>query len=154
MGVLSDTHGYLNPIIPSVFKDVHRIVHTGDIESPAILTTLARIAPLNPVRGNMDIGKWAAAIPSEDMITEGNATIYALHDLSRLSLDPEAAGINVILSGHTHQPEACWQGGLLYLNSGSASLPRYGHAPSVAIVEIEGSHIRHRFITLEETGPA
>lgn len=138
-------------MIPSVFKGVHRIIHTGDIESPTILTTLSRIAPLDPVRGNMDIGKWAEAIPKEDMIAVGSITIYALHDRSQLSIDPEAAGIDIILSGHTHKPEACRQGKLLYLNPGSASLPRYGHAPSVAILEIEGLYISHRFIALKET---
>jgi hypothetical protein len=82
------------------------------------------------------------------MITVGEITIYALHDLTRLSLDPAAAGIDVILSGHTHQPDASWQGSCLFLNPGSASLPRHGRAPSVAILEIDGSHITHRFFEL------
>lgn len=149
VGVVSDTHGYLNPAIASIFGGVQRIIHTGDIESPAILTALARIAPVNPVRGNMDLGKWAAALPREDVLTVGGVTICALHDLTRLSLDPESAGIDVVLSGHTHRAEASWQGGCLFLNPGSASLPRHGQAPSVALLAIEGSRIDHRFCELE-----
>ena len=99
VGVVSDTHGHLNPAIASVFEGVQRIIHTGDIESPTILTALARIAPVNPVRGNMDFGKWAAALPQEDVITVGAVTICALHDLTRLSMDPEAAGIDVTCLG-------------------------------------------------------
>lgn len=148
VGVLSDTHGHLNPAIASVFAGVQRIIHTGDIESAAILAALARIAPVDPIRGNMDWGPWAARLPREEMLTVGDITIYALHDLTRLSLDPEAAGIDVILSGHTHRPDASWQGSCLFLNPGSASLPRHGQAPSVAILEIDGSHIRHRFFEL------
>jgi putative phosphoesterase len=149
VGVVSDTHGYLHPSIASVFKGVQRIVHTGDIESPAILTALARIAPVNPVRGNMDFGKWAAALPREDVMTVGTITICALHDLTRLSMDTDAAGIDVVLSGHTHRPKASWQGGCLFLNPGSASLPRHGQAPSVAILEINGAHVNHRFYELD-----
>lgn len=148
VGVLSDTHGYLHPQIPTALADVQRIIHTGDIESPEHLTALAQIAPLNPIRGNMDFGDWAAALPQEDLIEVGSIRIYALHDLSRISVDPEAAGIRVILSGHTHQPQARWQGGRLYLNPGSASLPRHGLAPSVAVLDIRRARIVYRIIEL------
>ncbi len=148
VGVISDTHGYLNPAIPSIFKGVDRIIHTGDIESPQILAVLARIAALDAVRGNMDFGKWAAPLPREDMITIGGITIYALHDLTRLGLDPDAADVQVVLSGHTHMPEASWRGECLYLNPGSASLPRSGLAPSVALLDILGPQINYRFIDL------
>ena len=148
VGVLSDTHGYLHPQIPTALSGVQRIIHTGDIESPEHLTALAKIAPLNPIRGNMDFGDWAAALPQEDLIEVGSVLIYALHDLSRLSVDPEAAGIRVILSGHTHQPQARWQGGRLYLNPGSASLPRRGLAPSVAVLDIHCDRISYHIIEL------
>ena len=148
VGVLSDTHGHLHPAIPAIFKRTHCIIHTGDIESPAILPALGRIAPVVPVRGNMDFGRWATNIPHDEMITVGDITIYALHDLTRLSLDPAAAGVDVILSGHTHQAKAFWQDGCLFLNPGSASLPRRHRTPTVAILEIDGSRINHRFITL------
>ncbi len=151
VGVISDTHGYLNPAVPSIFKGVDRIIHTGDIESPQILAVLTRIAALDAIRGNMDFGKWASPLPREDMITIGGITIYALHDLTRLSIDPDAAGVQVVLSGHTHKPEACWRGECLYLNPGSASLPRSGLAPSVALLDILGSQINYRFIDLPES---
>ena len=151
VGVIADTHGYLNPQVLSIFNAVDRIIHAGDIESPQILSALARVAPLDAIRGNMDFGNWAAPLPREDMLVAGEVTIYALHDLTRLSLNPRAAGIQVVVSGHTHQTEASWRDACLYLNPGSASLPRYGQAPSVAILEIRGLQISHRFIALPET---
>ncbi len=150
IGVISDTHGYLNPAVLSIFKAVDRIIHAGDIESPEILTVLARLAPLDAIRGNMDFGKWASPLSREDMLVAGEITIYVLHDLTRLSLDPQAARIQVVLSGHTHQTEAYWRDACLYLNPGSASLPRHGQAPSVALLEIRGTQINYRFITLPE----
>lgn len=149
IGVLSDTHGQLSPSIGSIFRGVERIIHTGDIESPHILTDLARMAPVDAVRGNMDFGKWAAKLPREEMITVATVTIYALHDLSTLSLDPAAAGIDVVLSGHTHRAEAYWQGPLLFLNPGSATLPRHGQLPSAAVLTIEGGKVAYQFYRLE-----
>ncbi len=151
VGVISDTHGFLNADLPDVFKAVDRIIHTGDIEAPEILDALARMAPLDAVRGNMDWGKWASKLPQEDLITIGAISIYALHDLTRLNLDPEVAGIQVVLSGHTHRPDARWRGSCLYLNPGSATLPRDGQAPSVALLEIRGTKIGYRFIALPES---
>ena len=148
VGVLSDTHGYLHPQIADVLQDVHCIIHTGDIESPQSLATLSQIATLHPVRGNMDFGEWAAALPTEDFIEVGSILIYARHDLTRMTVDPVSAGIRIILSGHTHQPEARWQGDCLYLNPGSASLPRRGWGPTVAILEISGTQITYRMIEL------
>ena len=109
------------------------------------------MAPLDAVRGNMDWGKWASKLPQEDLITIGAISIYALHDLTRLNLDPEVAGIQVVLSGHTHRPDARWRGSCLYLNPGSATLPRDGQAPSVALLEIRGTKIGYRFIALPES---
>ncbi len=151
VGVISDTHGHLNAGLVSIFKSVDRIIHTGDIEAPGILEALAQMAPLDAVRGNMDFGNWASPLPREELITIGAVTVYALHDLTRLDLDPEAAGIQVVLSGHTHRPEAFWRGACLYLNPGSASLPRNGQAPSVAILEICGSDVSYRFIALPDS---
>ena len=151
VGVISDTHGFLNPGLIGVFKAVDRIIHTGDIESPEILDALAQIAPLDAVRGNMDFGKWASKLPREELITIGAISVYALHDLTRLNLDPEAAGIQVVLSGHTHRPEARWRGRCLFLNPGSASLPRNGQAPSVAILDIRRADIGYRFVALPES---
>ncbi len=151
VGVISDTHGYLNPGLVSIFKTVDRIIHTGDIEAPESLDVLAQMAPLDAVRGNMDFGKWAARLPREDLITIGAVSVYALHDLTRLTIDPETAGIQVVLSGHTHRPEARWRGTCLYLNPGSATLPRTGLAPSVALLDIRGCDIKHRFVSLPES---
>jgi putative phosphoesterase len=150
LGIISDTHGYLNPAVASIFQGVRHIIHTGDIDAPKILSGLSRLAPVTAVRGNMDFGKWAARLPREEMITFAAVTIYALHDLTTLSLDPAAAGIDIVLSGHTHCPEANWQGNRLYLNPGSASLPRRGQSASVAIVTIDAGRIAHRFFTLAD----
>ena len=93
VGIISDTHGRLPQSVAKAFAGVDLIIHAGDIGEPDVLQALEKIAPTIAVRGNMDFGKWAAALPWEDIITVGAITICALHDLTQLTLDPEAAGI-------------------------------------------------------------
>ena len=146
VGVLADTHGRIAAAVCQALQGVDMIIHAGDSEGPEVLTRLARIAPLHPVRGNMDLGGWSKALPGEDLIAAGAVTILALHDLARLSMDPGACGAHVIVSGHTHRPEAKWRGGLLYLNPGSISYPRAGFAPSLALLSIHGERPDYRFL--------
>src|SRR5262245_36659364 len=54
LGVISDTHGLLDPKIPGVFEGVDLILHGGDIGPAAILHQLEAIAPVTAVLGNTD----------------------------------------------------------------------------------------------------
>ena len=136
IGVISDTHGYLHPAVADLFHQVKRIVHAGDIGQPGILATLGRIAPVTAVRGNMDAGAWADALPHFDIVEIDHLRICVLHDLNRLDFDPQAAGIDAVISGHTHSPNVKTEDGVLFLNPGSASDPRYRQSPSVALLQI------------------
>jgi preprotein translocase subunit SecA len=80
------------------------ILHAGDIGENEVLDGLERIAPVVAVRGNMDYGSWSNSLPPKEMIEIGGIFFYILHDLNQLDLEPSAAGIHVVVSGHTHQP--------------------------------------------------
>lgn len=56
IGVLSDTHGYLDPRVKEHFRDVDEIWHAGDIGSYEVLQTLREFKPTRAVYGNMDGG--------------------------------------------------------------------------------------------------
>ncbi|MGM9838005.1 MAG: metallophosphoesterase family protein [Paludibacteraceae bacterium] len=56
IGLLSDTHSYLDPRVLEHFKDVDEIWHAGDIGSREVLDTLRRFKPTRAVFGNMDSG--------------------------------------------------------------------------------------------------
>jgi putative phosphoesterase len=148
VGVLSDTHGHLPDGLAAAFGSVERIIHAGDIDQPQILDGLRAIAPLTAVRGNMDAGAWAERLPRFDMIQEGAICIYALHILERLDIDPIAAGVGVVVSGHSHQPHHEVQDGILYFNPGSACFPRHGSPASVGVLEIRGKAVEGRIIPL------
>ena len=152
VGVISDTHGTLHPAVLAAFKGVDRIVHAGDIGGPDVLATLETVAPVTAVRGNMDGDGWAVRLPAADMLDLGGRLFYVLHDLYALDLDPVAAGIQAVISGHTHQASIKRANGILYFNPGSASHGRNGAPPSVGRIKIAANGLHPEIIRLGGAG--
>ncbi len=148
VGVIADSHGELSRAVIRAFRDVDLIIHAGDSERQEVLDALRDIAPVHAVRGNMDSGAWAARLPRGDVIQAEDALLYALHDRDELSFAPSAAGFDAVIYGHTHKPNLYRDGGVLYLNPGSASRPRSGYEPSVALLEVQGKALEARFVFL------
>jgi len=149
VGVISDTHGLLRPEAVAALAGVDRIVHAGDIGSPDILAALERIAPVAAVRGNNDRERWAAAIPETEVVEVGGVSLYVLHDLHELDLDPRAAGFAAVIAGHSHQPRLQERDGVLYLNPGSAGPRRFKLPISLARLTVAGPRVRAELVTLK-----
>jgi putative phosphoesterase len=148
IGVISDTHGLLRPEAIAALRDVDRILHAGDVGNPEILDRLRELAPVTAVRGNIDRGTWAEALPENEFIEAEGVSIYMLHNVAHLDLKPEAAGVRVVIFGHSHQPKMEEKSGALYFNPGSAG-PRRFHLPvSVGTIEIEKRKLKGEIINL------
>src|ERR1700748_3214293 len=119
IGIISDTHGLLRPEAERHLAGVDHIIHAGDIGQPDIIVALRLIAPVTAIRGNVDTGEWAGDYADNECVRLGGRSIYVLHDLKTLCIDPVAQGVDVIVSGHSHQSAIEQVGGVLYLNSGS-----------------------------------
>jgi putative phosphoesterase len=126
IGIISDTHGLLRPEAERRLASVDHIIHGGDIGRPEIIEALRRIAPVSAIRGNVDIGDWAVAYPETEVVRLAARSIYVLHDLKSLQIDPVARGIDVVVSGHSHMPKIITARGVLYVNPGSAGRRRFG----------------------------
>ncbi len=146
IGVISDTHGLLRPQALAQMQGCDHIVHAGDIGNQDILDQLAAIAPLTVVRGNNDRGDWAAAIPETARLDVGEVSMYVLHDIATLAIDPVVAGIRIVVTGHSHRPTSAWHGGILYLNPGSAGPRRFSLPVSVAECLVDGPSVTVRDI--------
>ena len=149
IGVISDTHGLLRPEAVAALAGVERIVHAGDIGSPDVLSRLGRVAPVVAVRGNNDRDAWAASIPETEVVEIGDVSLYVLHDLHELDLDPRAAGFAAVIAGHSHQPRMDERDGVLYLNPGSAGPRRFKLPISLARLTVTGPRVRAELVTLE-----
>ncbi len=132
VGLISDTHGLLRPEALDLLGGSDFIVHAGDVGDPQIMATLACVAPVTAVRGNIDEGVWAQSLPEAEVLKVGEAALlYVLHNIEDLDLDPAAVGFQVVVSGHSHKPGVRRKDGVMYVNPGSAG-PRRFHCPLVS----------------------
>ena len=142
IGIISDTHGLLRPEAERRLAGVDHIIHGGDIGRPEIIDALRRIAPVTAIRGNVDIGDWAVAYPETELVRLAGRSIYILHDLKTLQIDPIARDIDVVVSGHSHVPKSDTTDGVLYLNPGSAGRRRFRLPVTLATLEVLPNSLR------------
>ena len=152
IGVVSDTHGLLRPEALKHLTDVERIVHAGDIGAPNVLEKLQTFAPVSAVRGNNDKGAWAEAIPETLSFEVRGHSIHVLHDLAQIDLSPSAAGISVVISGHSHKPVVEQRDGVLFLNPGSIGPRRFRLPIALAKLYVSDTAVRAELIELRLPG--
>jgi len=150
IGIISDTHGLLRPEAVERLAGVDHIIHAGDIGRPDVIAELRRIAPVTAVRGNVDRDEWAAGYPQTELVKLGGRFFYVLHNLAELDVDPTAAGIDVVVSGHSHQPKIETVDGVVYLNPGSAGPRRFSLPIALATLDLGGNGIRPRILKLTQ----
>jgi putative phosphoesterase len=144
IGVISDTHGLLRPEAVEALRGVKHILHAGDVGDAAILDQLRQIAPVTAIRGNTDRSGPCAQLPAIELTELGGCSIYMLHDVHELDLDPVAAGIQAVVSGHSHKPLIEWKKGVLYFNPGSAGPRRFSLPISVGFLEVSQNGLEPR----------
>jgi uncharacterized protein len=146
VGLISDTHGLLRPEVKAFLSGSNFIVHGGDIGDPAILDELHALAPVTVVRGNNDRGAWAERLAETEWLTVGEIVIVAIHDLSQLDIDLQAAGVHVVVSGHSHQPRVERRSGVLFVNPGSPGPRRFKLPIAAGELIVQGTEVRARTV--------
>ena len=148
IGLISDTHGLLRPEAVAALQGCAQIIHAGDIGKPQVLDGLRAIAPLEAIRGNIDTADWAQVLPERLDLRIGGLTLHVLHDLKQLDIDPLAAGIDVVIAGHSHKPKVERRDGVLYVNPGSAGPRRFSLPISLALLELNDGQAQVEHISL------
>ena len=150
LALISDTHGLLRPEVIAALHGSQAIIHAGDVGDSGILDRVRSIAPLYAVRGNVDTEPWCKSLPlTEGVLLEG-VSIYVLHNLEDLDLDPKSDGFQIVVSGHTHQPESHWRDGVLYINPGSAGPRRFSLPICLARLDLLKTPWQPEFIDLSK----
>jgi putative phosphoesterase len=148
IGLISDTHDLLRPQAIDFLRGSDCIIHAGDICGSMVIDELARIAPVTVVRGNNDRGAWANALPETELVKFGGIFVYVIHDLGQLDIDPDGAGVRVVVSGHSHKPVIEHRDGVLFVNPGSAGPRRFKLPISVAELVIAEGSVSARLVEL------
>jgi len=152
LAVVSDTHGLLRPELLhelQVRGPFDRVFHAGDVGNPRILDALSALAPVTAIRGNVDREGPCAQLPATEAIEVDGCLVYMLHALQQLDLNPSAAQIAVVISGHSHQPVIAHRDGVLYLNPGSAGPRRFQLPITFAILQIADGQPAAEIVELE-----
>jgi hypothetical protein len=155
IGVISDTHGYLDPQVLELFAGVRHIIHAGDVMDPEILRKLEAVAPVTVVAGNLDEPKVMGDLPREVAGQVDGVRFVVGHKPKRLLKrivrgKLSLADFDLVVWGHEHIPSATWIDGVLHLNPGTASSPEEeDDGPTVALVEKGSAGLSVTFIPLE-----
>ena len=151
LGLISDTHDYLDPRISELFAGVDHILHAGDVGRSLLIVELEQIAPVTAVTGNTDEG---LPLHETELVTLGGKKFLIHHIVTpgvgspRIDCRLREDAPDVVMFGHTHKPFAQQVGGILYFNPGYAGRQRFELPRSVAVMEIQEGKISHRFVTL------
>lgn len=149
VGVISDTHGLVRPQALDTLRGSDLIIHAGDIGTPEVLDELNAIAPVFAVRGNVDTGAWADNLPVSEVVQAGDKLLYVLHNLDELDLDPLAATMHAVITGHSHRPMMREQDGVLYFNPGSAGPRRFTLPVAVGRLRVCDGRLEGEIIKLD-----
>lgn len=148
IGVISDTHGLLRPEATVALRGVEHILHAGDVGDAQILDRLRQIAPVTAIRGNVDVHGECSLLPPIEAVELGGRLFYLVHSVHDLDIDPSAAQVDVVVSGHSHKPRIEQKKGVIYLNPGSAGPRRFNLPVSVARVIVDRSGVEAGIVEL------
>ena len=131
IGILSDTHGYLDAKVFDYFKDMDEVWHAGDIGTQHITDQLKAFKPLRAVYGNIDGQELRVEFPLEQKFEIEGCKIYIVHIADSVGKYNKqvVASIrefkpDILVCGHSHICKVTrdTKYNLLYMNPGSAGI--------------------------------
>lgn len=153
LGIISDTHNYVDPLLFEIFDGADAIIHAGDIETQRVLDELEKIAPVYAVAGNRDAEHIKNTLPWIRAVEFEGVKIAVTHQVLPINFPSilptkknwtEEFGVNgakVLVFGHTHEPANRQLGGLLYFNPGFAGPLNEEPLRTAGLLFIEGGRI-------------
>jgi len=158
VGVVSDTHvpdrvPVISDKVFEVFSGVDMILHAGDLTSSDVMEKFNNLAPVKCVQGNMD-RYYGLELPRDEIlkinglvIGLNHGEVYPRGDTQQLKYIALEMGVDVLISGHTHQPFIKEVDDILLLNPGSPTVPRLAY-PSVMLVEFYDSKVETEVVRM------
>jgi uncharacterized protein len=151
IGLLSDTHGWLDPRIQEHFAACDEIWHAGDIGGLHVTDELANWKPVRAVHGNIDDARTRSAHPEHQRFTldevrvwithiGGRPPSYDRHVVSELRASPPT----LFICGHSHICLVKFDERLktLYMNPGAAGKHGFHHVRTVLRFTIDGAQLK------------
>lgn len=153
IGLISDTHGYLDPEVLDHFADRNEIWHAGDFGSLEVAERLQKVAPVLGVYGNIDGRELRAEFPRDQKVEREGLRVWMTHIggvpgrycipvRSEIEADPP----DIFICGHSHILKIQRDPGLgnmLYINPGAAGRQGFQVYRTIVLFELHGGKIRN-----------
>ena len=146
IGIISDTHNYLDEKVFDYFKDVDMIWHAGDIGTQEVTDKLKAFKPLYAVHGNIDGHELRAEFPENQIIDVEGCKIFITHIAgavgkynSRVIKIIQEQKPAILVCGHSHIVKVIKDinYNLLHINSGAAGIHGFHKMRTIIRFEIE-----------------
>jgi uncharacterized protein len=151
IGLISDTHSYLDPLVFDYFENCDEIWHLGDIGSESIITELQNFKPLRVVYGNIDTPYLQKTLPEVDVFELEGLKVMLIHiGAIPPRYNPKIKALlkkhtpNLFLCGHSHilrvikDPNTV---GLVYINPGAAGKHGFHHVRTLMKMELHDGKV-------------
>lgn len=152
IGLLSDTHGYLDNTLFTHFAACDELWHAGDIGSLTILDQLQNFKPLRAVFGNIDDKAIQTRTVEDLWFTCEGLTIWMTHIAGappnynpRIKKTIKERKPDILVCGHSHILRVVRDHklGMLYLNPGACGNHGFHNIKTVLRFEIIGKEIKN-----------
>jgi uncharacterized protein len=152
LGLISDTHGFLDKDILAFLANADEILHAGDIGTVAVIKALQELKPLRAVYGNIDNQEIRSLFPKIQLFSIDQVNIFMVHiggypgnyekSIKALLRQSQA---KLFIAGHSHilKVIADKELDLLHLNPGAAGRSGFHNLQTAMRFEIEGSEIKN-----------
>ncbi len=152
IGLLSDTHSYLDPAILEHFRDCDEIWHAGDVGDAAVLDTLEAARPLRAVYGNIDDATVRRRLPLNQHFTVADLPVLITHIGGYPGhYTPRVRGLldelrpKLYICGHSHILKVMMdkQRGVLHINPGACGRHGFHRMRTVVRFTVERGRVEN-----------
>lgn len=151
VGLISDTHGYIDDQILEYFSDVDEIWHAGDIGTLSVAAELEKIKPLKAVFGNIDGPDIRSKYPEHQIFNVGKVKIWMTHIggyppryNSQIKKQLPVIDPNVFICGHSHILKVIpdkTRPSLIHINPGAAGHQGFHRMRTIIKMELSEERI-------------
>ena len=153
VGLLSDTHSYLDPKVFDYFKECDEVWHGGDIGDATVINDLEKFKPVRAVFGNIDDKEMQVRFPEDLWFNCEGLIIWMTHiGGAPPNYNPRIKKIlkdrvpDIFICGHSHilriKKDPNYKN-MLYLNPGAAGNHGFHHIKTLVRFEVVGKEIKN-----------
>lgn len=150
IGLISDTHSFMDHRILHHLRDCDQIWHAGDIGSAEVMRPLHELAEVKAVYGNIDDASIRATYPLDHIFEIGGAKVYMTHIAGRPNRYPKRVKEriaeekpHIFVCGHSHillvnrDPVS----GLIHMNPGACGHHGFHKVRTLLKFFVEGGKV-------------